>query len=312
MMRLHKLLVIGLLAYHVLAWPATALADGGRLCASGQYGAWQVSIFGSRPLVGAGPTEFNVYVQDAASGSSVSDFEVTIEARHADTNTMVMKRASAETLPGKLVRTALCDLDSDGTWHVIATLTGQGQEPQRIDFDFEVRQLLPPWFATACWIGWPVVPIGLFSIHQRLRKERARESRRIRYTNARVRSPRCMQRLEDFMNELSQNPPQTNDALRASQERFRLIFDSLPTPCAIYDAQRRFRYVNRAMAALFRRSEEDVIGCRDEDLLPAQLTQVYLPLLCQAIESRSPRMGECSFTGPLGTMYYIALCARPR
>ncbi len=30
------------------------------------------------------------------------------------------------------------------------------------------------------------------------------------------------------MNKLSQNPPLADDALRASQERFRLIFDSLP------------------------------------------------------------------------------------
>jgi PAS domain S-box-containing protein len=108
------------------------------------------------------------------------------------------------------------------------------------------------------------------------------------------------------MTKLSLNPPQLDDALRASQERFRLIFDSLPTPCAIYDSQRRFRYVNRAMAALLRRSEADVIGCRDEDLLPAQFTQVYLPLLCQALETRSPQIAERSFTGPLGTMHYIA------
>jgi PAS domain S-box-containing protein len=107
------------------------------------------------------------------------------------------------------------------------------------------------------------------------------------------------------MSNLSQNPP-VDDALRASQERFRLIFDSLPTPCAIYDSQRRFRYVNRAMAALLRRSEEDVIGLRDEDLLPAHLTQVYLPLLCHAFETRSPQIDERSFTGPLGTMHYIA------
>ena len=70
MTRLQKLLVIGLLFYHVLAWPAAARADGGRLCASGRYGAWRVFVFGSRPMVGAGPTEFSVYVQDAASNNT--------------------------------------------------------------------------------------------------------------------------------------------------------------------------------------------------------------------------------------------------
>ncbi|HVU90125.1 MAG TPA: PAS domain S-box protein [Pirellulales bacterium] len=108
------------------------------------------------------------------------------------------------------------------------------------------------------------------------------------------------------MNSFSQQAPAVDDALRASQERFRLIFDSLPTPCVIYDAQRRFRYINRTMAQLLRRTEEEAIGYRDEDLLPAQFTQIYLPLLCQAIETRLPQRAECSFSGPLGTAHYIA------
>ncbi len=60
------------------------------------------------------------------------------------------------------------------------------------------------------------------------------------------------------------------------------------------------------MAEQLRRSEDEIIGCRDEDLLPAQFTQIYLPLLYQAIETRLPRKGECTFSGPLGTMHYIA------
>jgi hypothetical protein len=169
MTRGQKVLVVVLLTYHVLPWPTVAHADGGRLYANGEYGAWQVSVFGSRPLVGSGPTEFNVYVQDAKTGTVATDIEVTIEARHSDAG--AVKRVKADTSPVKSLHTGFCELNQDGTWHVTTTITGQQQEPQKIDFDFTVRQLLPPWFSMACWIGWPIIPVALFSIHQRLRRK---------------------------------------------------------------------------------------------------------------------------------------------
>ncbi len=175
MTRLQKLLAIGLLAYHVLAWPAMTRADGGRLCASGPCGPWQVFIFGSRPLLGTGPSEFSVYVQDAGSGSPLAEVEVMIEATHRDTGEIVMATATTDGTADKTFRTASCDLSANGTWHVTATLNGRQQERYEIDFDFQVRQLVPPWFDMACWIGWPIVPIALFGIHRRLlRKEGTR------------------------------------------------------------------------------------------------------------------------------------------
>ncbi len=97
-----------------------------------------------------------------------------------------------------------------------------------------------------------------------------------------------------------------DEVLCATHERFRVIFDTLPAPCVVYDADRRFRFINKAMSEMLRRPEEEVIGCRDEDLMPVQFTQVYLPVLCQAITSRTPQMAECAFAGAFGTLSYIA------
>ena len=97
-----------------------------------------------------------------------------------------------------------------------------------------------------------------------------------------------------------------DEVLRATHERFRVIFDTLPAPCVVYDADRRFRFINKAMSEMLRRPEEQIIGCRDEELMPVQFTQVYLPVLCQAITSRTPQMAECAFTGAFGTLSYIA------
>jgi hypothetical protein len=169
MTRRHTLLAAGLLTYHVMAWTSTVHADGGRLCASGPCGAWQVTVFGARPLAGAGPTEFSVYVQDAKTGATATEVEVAIEAHHSDTGAVT--RVTADVSPVSTFYLAGCELNLDGTWHVTTTIAGQRQEPQKIAFDFEVRQLLPAWFSLAVWIGWPVVPIALFSIHQRLRRK---------------------------------------------------------------------------------------------------------------------------------------------
>src|SRR5580704_15731736 len=99
---------------------------------------------------------------------------------------------------------------------------------------------------------------------------------------------------------------QAEETVRASEERLRLFVDDLAAPCAIYDAERRFKFVNRSTVELMRRPATEIIGRRDEELLPAAITDVYLPLLCRAIETRSPQRVECSFPGKNGVFYFIA------
>ena len=99
--------------------------------------------------------------------------------------------------------------------------------------------------------------------------------------------------------------PHSQEGLREVQERFWLIFNSLPSPWHIYDGDRRFRFVNRSLLKFLGRPTEQVIGHRDEDLLPAMVTNIYLPHLLQAFATRLPQSAECSFSGPLGTFNYI-------
>jgi len=96
------------------------------------------------------------------------------------------------------------------------------------------------------------------------------------------------------------------DALRTSDERFRLIVDSLPSPCAMYDAERRFLFVNRALTQSLRLTPEQMIGRRDEEVLPSYVTAAYLPHLCRAVETGLPQRAECSFRGKAGSFDYIA------
>lgn len=110
----------------------------------------------------------------------------------------------------------------------------------------------------------------------------------------------------EFAEQHSSPGHHVDDRLWASQERFRLVFDNLPSPCAVYDADARFRLVNRSAANFMRMPAEQLIGRRDAEVLPEQYTAVYLPYLYRSIETGAPQRAECSFTGPLGTFHFIA------
>ena len=44
---------------------------------------------------------------------------------------------------------------------------------QPIAFDLDVAEATVPWLQTVLWIAWPIVPIGLYLIHEiRVRSRR--------------------------------------------------------------------------------------------------------------------------------------------
>jgi hypothetical protein len=69
------------LAAALLVWAGarTAFADGGRLRASEDVGAFRVAIFTAPEPVLAGRADVSVLVQDRASGEAVLDADVTLE-----------------------------------------------------------------------------------------------------------------------------------------------------------------------------------------------------------------------------------------
>jgi len=61
---------------------------------------------------------------------------------------------------------------------------------------------------------------------------------------------------------------QAEDAVRASGERLRLITDLVPHGIFAKEAQGRFIFANRAFAAMYSRTPEDLLGHTDAELLP--------------------------------------------
>ncbi len=154
-----------------ISLPAAARADGGQLCASEQAGSWRISVFAARSAIGSGDTEFNVIVQTADSGVILSDVDVVVKAQHETSGETVSKLATNQVATNKLFRSAVCELTTPGVWDIAVTAIAPQGESHTIKFATKVTRGMPRWFDTVYLIGWPVIPIALFSIHQILLKK---------------------------------------------------------------------------------------------------------------------------------------------
>ncbi|MCT7956776.1 PAS domain S-box protein [Laspinema palackyanum] len=86
----------------------------------------------------------------------------------------------------------------------------------------------------------------------------------------------------------------TEIALKESEMRFRKALDHFPDTFVIYDADRRIQFINTNGIQVSGYTEEQIINRRDEELFPPAVTDNYLPLLQEAIETKSPQKGECN------------------
>lgn len=90
----------------------------------------------------------------------------------------------------------------------------------------------------------------------------------------------------------------TEEALRQSEQKFRMAIDRFPDTFAIYDANRRIEFVNAQGIKLTRKSLEELLGHTDEEIWPSEMTQEYMPLLRRAVETRSIQTQECTIALP--------------
>jgi PAS domain S-box-containing protein len=87
-------------------------------------------------------------------------------------------------------------------------------------------------------------------------------------------------------------------ALRQTEERFRLALDNIPDVFAIYDAQRRLQFVNTTALNRIQKPKEELIGRTDEEIFPPEVTAPYLPTLIKAQETRTLQTTEATIDLP--------------
>ncbi len=148
-----------------------ALGDGGTLRFSGRRGDLLITVFTAPTPLCAGPIDLSVLVQDASTGKPLTNLPIEVRAswaRRAQVD--IRAEATSDAATNKLFRAARLDLPEPGLWHFEVSVRGVDRA-HPIRFDVDAAQPPPSWLQMSPWIAWPLVPIGLFAVHQfRLRR----------------------------------------------------------------------------------------------------------------------------------------------
>lgn len=100
-------------------------------------------------------------------------------------------------------------------------------------------------------------------------------------------------------------------ALRESEERFRRALDNIPDVVVIYDLDLRIRFINAATRRITGRAESDFVGKRDNEILPPQVYEPYLPTLKSAFETGTVQIIETHLTLPGTGTYDLRITCVP-
>jgi hypothetical protein len=112
--------------------------------------------------------DVSVLVQETATGKLASGVQVTIKAvRRGSPDVAFHGPATTEAATNKLYYAAIFDLPEPGWYSVEVSIDGVLGKAQ-VRFELEAAEPLPSWLAMLPWVGWPVLVILLFSIHQLL------------------------------------------------------------------------------------------------------------------------------------------------
>jgi hypothetical protein len=145
---------------------SVALGDGGAVRFSERRGDCVITVFTTPTPLRVGLVDVSVLVQDADSGNPRPDMPIMVHAHpvsHVDGTISVPATSKAAT--NKLMHAAELELGEPGWWHVDVVVQDLGPGPP-IGFDVEVGEAPPPWLDLSLWIGWPLVAIGWFVLHQ--------------------------------------------------------------------------------------------------------------------------------------------------
>ncbi|MHB9030023.1 MAG: PAS domain-containing protein [Candidatus Latescibacterota bacterium] len=95
------------------------------------------------------------------------------------------------------------------------------------------------------------------------------------------------------------------DALQESEVRFRAAVENFPGMFKVYDPDRRVRYINALGAALSGHTPDDIIGKRDEEYLPPEIADTFIPVLVRVMDTKTPQAMENRLNLLSGEMWFL-------
>jgi hypothetical protein len=164
MRRPHFICPLFLSAYLLL--PSQAAADGGTLRLSEQKDGYRIAVFTTPTPLRAGPVDISVLVQDAATGEPEPGAQVSITAQKLDGHGgEICHPATTAAATNKLYYAATFDLLDPGWYSVKMSIIGT-RGATDAGFEVEAAEPLPPVLSELPWVGWPLLAVSLFAIHQ--------------------------------------------------------------------------------------------------------------------------------------------------
>jgi PAS domain S-box-containing protein len=88
----------------------------------------------------------------------------------------------------------------------------------------------------------------------------------------------------------------SEQALRESEKLFRAAVDNYPSLFVIYDENRRMQFMNKYGLQITNLTEEQIAGKTDEEVIPVDVYQHYLPDLICSIETKEKQHCEFDFS----------------
>lgn len=89
------------------------------------------------------------------------------------------------------------------------------------------------------------------------------------------------------------------------------VLNCYPGVCVIYDAIRRIRFINDYGETVSGLTRKQILGRRDEELFPGNVTRPYLPLLKHAMATRKAQRDDVKIVMPDGRIMYIEVTYIP-
>lgn len=165
--------IITVLMSVVLA-PLVAQADGGTVCLRETSGPFLVTVFVSPYPLRLGPADISVLVQDQRTGEVVLDPVIKLAIHPVlAKGSHLLTQASSELATNRLLQAARLDFSDPGGW-VLNVSVSRGREEAVLSTTLQVAPGTNRIAVVWPFLLFPPLAIGLFAIHQALKRAQPR------------------------------------------------------------------------------------------------------------------------------------------
>lgn len=99
--------------------------------------------------------------------------------------------------------------------------------------------------------------------------------------------------------------------LRDNEDRFRQVLNQIPDAVILYGPDYRVRYANNLVTQYTGFQVPDILGLRDDEYLPPEVYQTYLPTLRRTFESGTRQSLEAEITLPKTGSFFLNITCIP-